>query len=553
MLPTVSEIKPRHLRRRRRRDQASMSTAVDSGVAVVDTRDAYSGASRTNSNVALWQPRLRSADADTLRDAPKLRARARDLERNHPYARQAVRASSLGVVGRRLRYSCRPDHRFLGIDIEESIRWGQEFERVWETYAHGVGMYAHAGRRMSFSQVMRMAHKRRFVDGEALVAFEWAKARKWKTCVHPIDCDRLSNPLNHPDSIYLRAGVELNDLGEPVAYHVRNGHPSDVTLGAIGHHGLWDRVGRETPWGRRIIAHSYETDRPDQTRGVSMLAPVIADMKMGQEYTETALQAAILQASYAAVLTSQQNYKEALELIAGADPTNAPTLADLALENLEAAVNYHAQAQIRFNGAQVPILWPGEDFKLLTPGAGAASIGDFQSNQTRSYAAGTGTDPISVSQNYSNVNYSSAKMSMATNWRWYEVLREDLITDIAMPHVAAFLEEVIFSGAMELPKGISPFDFYDAQEALIKGTFLTLGAPNLDPLKEAQATKAEMENGTMTLQDACAEKGLDYLEQLDQIHRENLDRASRGLPPLNPMMGVPGLDASTPVDPVQDL
>src|SRR5690606_4901238 len=120
------------------------------------TRNSYSGASRTDANITLWRPPLRSADSDIEYDSPILRARARDLVRNHPYARQAVRVSALGVIGKRLRYSCRPDYRFLGIDQDEAVRWGQEWERIWESYAHGVGFHADAGRRRNFTQQMRL-------------------------------------------------------------------------------------------------------------------------------------------------------------------------------------------------------------------------------------------------------------------------------------------------------------------------------------------------------------------------------------------------------------
>lgn len=496
-------------------------------------RTAYSGASQVNSNIALWRPPLRSADADVLRDADKVRARARDLVRNHPYARQAVRVSALGVIGRKLRYSCRPDHRFLGLDFEEAVRWGQEFERVWESYAHGTGFLVDAGRRMSFSQLMRLAHRARFVDGEAFGTLEWAPARKWKTCLQLIDVDRLSNPQGQPDSVYLKGGVILSDLSEPLGYYVRNGHPGDLVLLGMRHM-TWARVPRETPWGRPVALHSYEADRPGQTRGISAFAPVITAMKMGAEFMETSLQQAILQASYAAVLVSQQNYKEALEIISGLPPDQAKSVGDLALENLEAAMAYHEEAQIRFNGSSVPILWPGEDLKLMTPGNSATSLGDFQSQATKSYAAGTGTDPISVSQDYSDVNYSSAKMAVAANWRQYEVAREELIGDIAMPLVGAFLEEVVFSGALDLPRRIRPADFYDAKDALIRGTFITQGSPNLDPVKEAQALQLELQMGTATLQDACAEKGVDYLDVLDQLQRERMERDARGLQPLTP-------------------
>jgi capsid protein len=83
--------------------------------------------------------------------------------------------------------------------------------------------------------------------------------------------------------------------------------------------------------------------------------------------------------------------------------------------------------------------------------------------------------------------------------------------------------------------GIKASEFYEVRDALIRGKFLTQGAPNLDPQKEAQAHALEMANGTATLQDAAAEKGVDYLDLLDQLARENMERSARGLPPA----GVP--------------
>lgn len=520
---------PTHINARAERAPRA-ATAMVSGAG----RTSYSAASQVNGNIALWRPPLRSADGDIMRDAGKVRARARDLERNHPYAAQAVRASRIGVIGRRLRYSCRPDHRFLGLDPEVAMRWGQEFERVWETYAHGTGFFADAGRRMNFTHLMALVHDRDFTDGESLVTSEWDPSRKWRTCFQVVDVDRLSNPNGYPETPYLKGGVALDELSAPVGYHIRNGHPGDYGFLLGSRNMTWSYHGRETAWGRPIVLHTFEQLRPAQTRGMSAFASVIAAMKMGQEYTETALQQAILQASYAAVLTSQQNYKEALEVIAGMPANEAPTIVDLAEENLTAALEHHERIKLRFAGAQIPVLWPGEDLKLVQPGNGAASLGDFQSHATKSYAAGTGTDPITVSQDYSNVNYSSAKMSAAAAYRTYEMRRERLIAGNAMPMVGAFLEEVVFSGALKLPKGISPADFFDAREALIKGTFLTQGAPMLDPVKERQGQQLALQLGVETMQDICAEDGSDYIDKMDQQAREQMERAERGLPPLQP-------------------
>jgi len=508
----------------RARRRAALSVAAGG-------RTSYSGASQVNGNIALWRPNLKSADADILRDASLVRSRARDLERNHPYATMAVRASRLGVIGKKLRYSCRPDYKFLGIDQDEAMRWGQEFERVWETYAHGMGFFVDAGRRMNFTALMALIHDRDFTDGESFVTAEWDARRKWRTCFQAVDVDRLSNPNGRPESAYLKAGVALDDLSAPLGYWVRDGHPCDI--GILGARTMtWSFVRRETDWGRPVALHTFEQLRPGQTRGMSAFASVIAAMKMGQEYTETALQQAILQASYAAVLTSQQNYKDALEVIAGLPPDEAVSVRDLAEENLEAALEHHQTINLRFNGAQIPVLWPGEDLKLVQPGSGAASLNEFQQHATKSYAAGMGVNPVDVSQDYSNVNYSSARMAAASAVRAYEMRRERLVASNAMPMVGAFLEEVIFSGAMKLPKGIAPGDFYDAREALLKGMFLTQGAPMLDPVKERQGQQLAVQIGAETLQSIAAEDGQDYLDILDQQAREQAERAARGLPPL---------------------
>lgn len=513
--------------------KARVRVKAASAMMAVGSRTSYSGASNAQPNIAMWRPPLKSADADVLRDADKVRARARDLRRNHPYAQQAVRASRLGVIGETLRYSCRPDWRYLGIDAEEAVRWGQEFERIWENYAHGYGFQVDARRMLNFTQLMALVHDCDFTDGEALVASEWDERRTWRTCFQVVDVDRLSNPMGRPETVYLKHGVQLDELSGPVGYFVRDAHPGDIgLLGAKLF--TWSYIRRETDWGRMVMAHTFEPDRPFQTRGMSAFASVITAMKMGAEYTETALQQAILQASYAAVIVSQQNYKDALEIINGMAPDQAQTVIDLAEENLEAAMLHHEQVQLRFNGSSIPVLWPGEDLKIMSPGNGAVAIGEFQSHATKSYAAGTGTDPIQVSQDYSQVNYSSAKMAAATSFRHYAMRRGRLISGAAMPMVANVLEEAIFSGAMNMPKGLSPADFYAARAALIRGTFLTQGAPMLDPVKERQGQQLALTMGLTTLQDIAAQDGDDYRDIMDQQAREAIERAERGLGPVQP-------------------
>lgn len=498
------------------------------------SRHSYVGGSHVNRDIGLWRPPLRSADADLLRDQATVRARARDLVRNHPYARQTVRMSRLGVIGEKLKYSCRPSYKFLGIDHEEAVRWGQEFERLWESYAHSPDFFVDAGRRLDFTGFMGLVHDADIVDGEALAAFEWDKNRRWRSCWQVVDVDRLSNPSGSPDSTYLRSGVRLDERSAAVGYYIRSRHPADIGID-VSRSFNWDFVPRWSSYGRVNLAHTYEMTRAGQTRGISVFAPVIRSMKMGAEYTEMALAAAVLQASFAAVLTSPSNAEQVLEMLDAldTDDTTGNALTDYGLDHLRQMAGYYGREGINFSvaGLKVPHLAPGDELDLKNPGQNMAGYQEFQSAQIKAYAAGTGTDPIAVSQDYSNVNYSSAKMAAALNYRAYAMRRARLCSSVGMHMVGAYLDELVFSGGFKLPKGVSPADYFDAKHALVNGTFLTHGAPNLDPLKEAKALEYELKLGVKTLQDACAERGVDYLDTLDQLAREKADFEQRGLPP----------------------
>lgn len=510
-------------------------------------RHAYVGGSHVNRDIGLWRPPLRSADADLLRDYKTVRARARDLARNHPYAAQTIRMSRLGVIGTRLKFSSNVDWRFLGVDQDEAIRWGQELERVWESYAHSPDFWVDAGRRMDFTGLMGLVHDADVTDGEALVAFEWDEARRWRSCWQVVDVDRLENPQGAPDNDYLRAGVQLDRLSAPVGYFVRNGHPSDIALTSVERSMTWRYVPRWSEWGRANICHTFETHRAGQTRGISVFAPVLRAMRMGAEYGEMALAAAALQASFAATLTTAADGDKIAEMLDAldADDTTGNAVTDYALDHLRKMASYYGQDGINFMiaGLKVPHLAPGDELDLKTPGQNMANYGDFMQAQVKQYAAGTGTDPIAVSQDFSNVNYSSAKMAAAINYRSYAERRRRQTQAVGLHIVGAHLDELVFSGAMRLPKGVSPLDYFAAKPALIRGDFLTQGAPNLDPLKEVQALQNELMLGISTIQQACAERGIDYLDQLDQLARERRDFEARGLPPPMTMGLVPAKPA----------
>lgn len=518
-------------------------------MAAVANRSAYQGASTQNANFGTWQPRLASADAEILHDAPTIRARARDLVRNNPTARQAVRVSRQGTIGAHFRLVLRPDYEFLGLEHDDVVPWARMAERVWEQYAHGTGCWLDAGRRFSFTELMALAHDSDFVDGECLVAAEWRDdGTPWQTCFQVVDVDRLSNPYGWPDSIALRGGVALDRFGAPTGYHIRQAHPGDI--GIVGMRPwIWEMVPRETPWFRPIVMHSFDPVRAGQSRGVSEFASVIQALKMGKEYAEAELANAVVRAGFVAVLTSAMNFEKAAEALGqgGWDPSAvdehgnaiADPLTALAFANLEQTAAYYNELNLTVNGQKIPKLSPGDDLKFLgenTPGSGYAA---YVRSQILNVAAGLGVDPVGISQDFSNVNYSSAKMAWSVNGGHAESRRARLVRMLAMPIVGAWMEEAVQSGRLPMPKGFAPDDFYVVRDALVRGTFLCAGKPTLDPLKEAQANQIALGYGGKTLEELCAEDGTTVEERLTQIARENHQRERLGLMPVGALPPAP--------------
>ena len=497
---------------------------------------AYSAASQFDRGFASWNPSLRSADAEVLRDHAKARARARDLYRNHPFARQIVRQAALAQIGRLLRYSSRVDYDALGIDEEEADLWGASFDRMWHAYAHGQGAYVDAGRRRNFTAFMRLATRIRQVDGEVLVGCEWDTSRPWNTCFKLIDVDRLSNPHARPDTPQLKAGVALDGHNAPLGYHIRNGHPGDEGLIEHARANTWQYVARETAWGRPVMLHSFPAERAEQTRGITEFTTVIRAMRMQQEFSEADLASAILQAMHALVITSEMDYSKVVEMMGGevdvddeGNPINPVVNAQLDMVATSAA--YHREARITgFDGGRVVPLLPNEKMQLVTPGNKGSSAAEFKKSAVKEFAAGLGGDPIATSQDYSDVNYSAARMSTATNWRVHEVERGDITYDLGLPMVRCFMEEAVHSGRLALPKGVKPFEFYDALPSLCKGKFLTWGPPMLDPVKERQGQKLGWELGADSLEQICAAEGDDWRENMRQKAREIAFMNENGIP-----------------------
>lgn len=488
--------------------------------------------------ISMWRPGLKSADAAVLRNGPMIRARARDLVRNDPYAKNAVRMNRDAVSGSGLKLALKVDWRTLGLrDIEAAAEWQDFVSRAWEAYAESIEFQADARRQMTFSQLFALADSTDFVDGESLAIVEMKPGvGLYQTCLNLVDVDRLCNPDGAPDQENLRGGIERDVYGEPIAYYIRNGHPADVGYGLASF--TWQRVPRSTWWGRPIVLHTYDQTRPEMTRGVSEFASAIVPMKQLRDYTDTELQTATVQAAYAAVIKTELDYSNAMNVLGTNIASNSGgsrQLWDMTMGYMANAAEYAQRRELTFMGTKIPHLLPNESLELMRATHPNSNFADFEKAFVRQLAAGLGVEAHELAKNYTDVNYSAARAALLSVWRTYRARRNRNISAFAMPFFGAWLEEAIANKSVPLPPGVS--DFLAARPYLVKGTFIAWGKPMIDPLKERQAQQLGMQMGVETMEEITAEEGQSWRDNLDQLAYERRYRESLGLP--DPQTGMP--------------
>ncbi|HEY3417755.1 MAG TPA: phage portal protein, partial [Armatimonadota bacterium] len=262
----------------------------------------HMGASVTQREIADWLPWRGSPDSDLLGDLGMLTGRSRDLVRNHGIASGVLQTQGDNVVGTGFRLSSTPDYRALARDKEWAEEWSTDVEAKWRSHANTKDI--DAGHCLHFDGLTHQVFNGGFLNGEAIALPLWMPGTggRYATKFQIIEADRLSNPNGRMDTDTLRAGIEIDPRGRPLAYWIQKAHPGDAYLSYSAVSQEWERIPAETAWGRPRVIHVHDKERSGQTRGKPALSAVLMQFKMFDQYTRTELQAAIVNAMIAAFI-----------------------------------------------------------------------------------------------------------------------------------------------------------------------------------------------------------------------------------------------------------
>lgn len=481
---------------------------------------AHYGADPVAPELRGWYPQEYTADAEILPDLPALRARTQDLIRNHGLTSGAVQTHLDNIIGPNLRLVAKPDYRRLGIKPQAAADWARMTEAKFREWAEDPDCYCDASRRQPLVGLLAMSYRSYLTAFESLSTIEWLPDRggRYATAIQQIDTARLSNPDGEVNNDVLREGVRLGPLGEPIGYFLANFTINDPYTGALMRR--WTYVPRQTPWGRAQVVHVFDPERPGQTRGRTGIVSVIAKIKMLEKLEQSSLQAAILNAMYAAAIESPMDW-ELVGAALGARNDRAK-MVDPLDKYMQNRGSWHKDGFIRYNGVKIPHLYPGEKLTLTQPQHPSAAFAAFEEAVLRHLAGGFNMTYEQFSRDYSKTNYSSARAAMIEAWRFFSGRRHLIAARIATQYYLAWLEEAMDIGEVETPAGAPPF--LDAKAAYGRCTWIGPGRGHIDPQKEESATQTAYQNFTTTLERECAERGLDWEEVLEQRAAEEKRR-----------------------------
>jgi len=485
----------------RLRSRAFMSLADSGG---------YNSGRRDRRSMRKWRPAETSANADILPDLPDLRSRSRDLVRNQPIATGALATVITNVVGEGLSVQSTIDRDVLGLGEEEAKAWQRAAQRefaLWSTTAD-------FSCRQSFQEMTALVLRSTMESGDLLVVRRWRQdpGEVFATKLQLVEADRISNRHRGTDTATQVAGVTLDSDGVPVAFQVASRHPDDS-----GSHGgavrlEWQDVPAWDPaTGRPLALLLMERLRPDQVRGVPWLAPTIELFKTLGDYTDAEVRAAVVSAMFTVFVTRPAEDDTAAPVLgtpvegggslSGGSPAAAEAAKEISLED---------------NGAIVE-LDPGQEVDIANPGRPNPVFDAFVGAVLRQVGVALEL-PYELVVKHFTASYSASRAALELAWQVFRRRRIWLARRFCQPVYEWAIEEAVARGRLSAP---GFFEDPIRRAAWLKAQWIGPPRISLDPLKDANANRVELENGTTSRAEIILGRGGDP----DAMHEQNVAEA----------------------------
>jgi lambda family phage portal protein len=471
----------------------------------------YQSGDRKRRGMRSWETSSGSADAEILGDLAYLRSDSRDLMRKAPLARGAIKTNVTNVVGTGLSPQSTPDVETLKRDGKLTDAQIKDFiftaEREFNIWANSTA--GDVTRSLKFKGQQALVFLSALESGDVFPVRRMAKVpgARLQFALQLIEADRVDNPGRRPDTATMTAGVERDELGAPLAYHILKSHPGNNWVSPERF--VTERFPAFLPSGEWNVLHLMVKERPEQTRGVPYLAAVIEPLKQLVRYSDAELAAAVLSAMFTVFVKTDGGQ--------GLPSSTDGSSAD--------------DDEVKLGNGSIVDLAPGESVEFADPNRPNIAFDPFTQSVLRQIGVGLEI-PFEILIKHFTASYSAAQAALLEAWKFFKSRREWLNDYFNTPVWEAVISEAIGRGYIKAPGFFS--------SPLLRAAYLGVawtGPPrgSIDPVKEVEAAKQMEEMGYKTAQENTAElTGGDW----DAKHVRRLEEARlRAQLPAPPVPG----------------
>ncbi len=429
-----------------------------------------------------WNPLPGSADEDIVHQTNALRAGSRDLTQNTPIASGALKRIRTNVVGTGLILQSRIDYKFLGLSEEKANEWEVNAEREFGLWAEDI--YCDAELTSNFYQLQAMAMYNTALSGDvfALLPAFRVKGFPYDLKVKLIEADRCSNPNMTSSGLlanghHLIDGIEKDKNGRPIKYHFRKRRALNVEIFD------WTSVRAFAPSGRRNVLHLLDKERPGQTRGVPILAPVMEALKQMARYSEAELMSTII-ASFFTVFVKQispQTGGMQANFLPDDNINNQPAAGE---EPTTTEEKNYEMAPGMFNYMDLD-----EDVSFANPQRPNPQFEPFFLAFCKQVGSSLELPFEELILHFSS-SYSASRAALLQAWKFYRSRRSWLSLNFCKPIYYTWLSEAVAKGRLSAP---GFFDDYGIAMAWAGSEWVGAGMGQIDPKKETEAANLRVD------------------------------------------------------------
>lgn len=433
-----------------------------------------------------WLNPTTTGDEEIRRDLQKLRNRCRELERNNDYVRRYLAGLDTNVLG--------ASGVMLQMKVEDApLVYDENANRIIEKEWHKWCNRKHTTPtgKLSWIDICKLALRSCARDGDVLLQLVRGYNNDHGFAVQLIEADMLDLHYNNyrlQNGGEIRMGVELNNLGRPIAYHVLTSHPGETS----------DTSRKRVRVDADDVIHLYNPERISQTRGVPWMVSAMTRLQMLAGYESAELVASRTAACKMGFLTKDTNS-----------------------EHYTGEVDEDYNLIMEAEPGSIEELPTGMKFQEWNPQHPTSAYKDFVKSTLRGISAGLNISYNTLANDLEGVNYSSIRAGLFDEREHYKSLQNWFIDSFIQPVFEAWLEASILNGVF--PFGIGKFDKMNSPK------WCPRRWPWVDPLKDIQANILAINNGLNSKRNIISATGGDIEDVYSSIEADNKLAADKGL------------------------